>query len=153
MNSAQEDTTGAAASAITRRIMLRHTDLLTQYGPTLVMQAIDDVAEGLNDLEEIGSSDVSCWVNEVQTKLKLTGLEDQPPFVRYLLDFYGEHGIYDMSASAEEIIAATNEYKEKLAEEGKDFEGDSVDREAVRDIMIAKRQEFIARRASIGPSL
>jgi len=57
----------AVASAVTNRIMRQHVDLLSKYGPVKVMAAIDDVAEfaGSDELDEIGSSDVSGWVKQV----------------------------------------------------------------------------------------
>jgi len=57
----------AVASSVTNRIMRQHVDLLSKYGPVKVMAAIDDVAEfaGADELDEIGSSDVSGWVKQV----------------------------------------------------------------------------------------
>lgn len=62
------------ASAIARRIMTQRLDLLKDYGPVLVMQAIDEVADFVGDVEEIGSSDVSGWVKHVEQMLR-----DNPP--------------------------------------------------------------------------
>jgi hypothetical protein len=56
------------ASAITRRIMNQRPDLL-KFGPQSVMAAIDDVADYVGDVEEIGSSDVSGWVKQVERML------------------------------------------------------------------------------------
>jgi hypothetical protein len=56
------------ASAITRRIMMQRPDLL-KFGPQSVMAAIDDVADYVGDVEEIGSSDVSGWVKQVERML------------------------------------------------------------------------------------
>jgi len=56
-------------SAILRRIMTSHLDLLKQYGPVAVMAAARDVAEYVGDVEEIGSSDVSAYVNRVVQSL------------------------------------------------------------------------------------
>ena len=58
-----------AASAITRRILTQRADLLSKYGPVLVTQAIDEVADFVGDVEEIGSSDVSGWVRQVEQML------------------------------------------------------------------------------------
>ena len=58
----------AVAQAITRRIMMQRPDLL-KHGPQAVMAAIDDVADFVGDVEEIGSSDVSGWVKQVERKL------------------------------------------------------------------------------------
>jgi hypothetical protein len=57
------------ASAITRRIMLQRTDLLSKYGPEQVGNAIDEVADFVGDVDEIGSSDVSGWVKHVERLL------------------------------------------------------------------------------------
>ena len=62
------------ASAITRRILSQRLDLLKQYGPELVGAAVDNVADYVGDVEEIGSSDVSAWVNQVERMLR-----DNPP--------------------------------------------------------------------------
>lgn len=57
------------AGAITRRILLQRSDLLSKYGPVKVMAAIDDVADFVGDVEEIGSSDVSGWIKQVEQSL------------------------------------------------------------------------------------
>ena len=59
----------AVASAIIRRILLQRTDLLSKYGPEKVGQAVDDVADFVGDTDEIGSSDVSGWVRQVEQTL------------------------------------------------------------------------------------
>lgn len=61
------------ASAITRRILLQRHDLLSKYGPVAVTQAIDDVADFVGDVEEIGSSDVSGWIKQVEQSLASMG--------------------------------------------------------------------------------
>jgi hypothetical protein len=58
------------AQAITRRVLLQRTDLLAKYGPGFVGQAIDDVADSVGAVDEIGSSDVSGWVKQVEWNLK-----------------------------------------------------------------------------------
>jgi len=57
------------AGAITRRILSQRSDLLKKYGPVAIMQAIDDVADFVGDTEEIGSSDVSGWIRQVEQSL------------------------------------------------------------------------------------
>jgi antitoxin (DNA-binding transcriptional repressor) of toxin-antitoxin stability system len=57
------------ASAITRRILMQRADLLAKHGPAKVTAAIDDVADFVGDVEEIGSSDVSGWVKQVEQNL------------------------------------------------------------------------------------
>jgi hypothetical protein len=63
-----EEYINPVVSAITRRIMNQRPDLL-KHGPVKVMQAIDDVADFVGDVEEIGSSDVSAWVRQVEQSL------------------------------------------------------------------------------------
>jgi hypothetical protein len=66
----EDDDVSPVESAILRRIMNNHLDLLKQYGPAAVMAAARDVAEMIGDVEEIGSSDVSAYVNRVVQSLK-----------------------------------------------------------------------------------
>jgi hypothetical protein len=57
------------AQAIVRRILLQRTDLLAKYGPEKVGAAVDEVADFVGDVDEIGSSDVSGWVRHVEQML------------------------------------------------------------------------------------
>ena len=61
--------------AITRRIMHAHPKLLSQYGDEAVMAAIDDVASFAGHPDEIGSSDVRIWVNQVIKQLSQSSEE------------------------------------------------------------------------------
>lgn len=58
----------AVKDCIIYRIRTQHIDLLVEYGSRL-LDAIDEKAAYLYDFEEIGSSDISCWVNEIQESL------------------------------------------------------------------------------------
>jgi len=66
----QSSSDSPVAGAITRRILLQRLDLLKQYGPELVGTAVDNVADYVGDVDEIGSSDVSSWVAQVERMLK-----------------------------------------------------------------------------------
>ena len=57
------------AGAITRRILMQRQDLLQKFGPVKVLQAINDVADFVGDTDEIGSSDVSGWIRQVEQSL------------------------------------------------------------------------------------
>jgi hypothetical protein len=57
------------SNAITRRIIDQRSDLM-RFGPSEVMSAIDQVAEWVGDVDEIGSSDVAGWVKQVEVLLK-----------------------------------------------------------------------------------
>lgn len=54
-------------------------------------------------------------------------------FVGYCLTFYGAGGIYPMRVSRSDIRAALKIHRDNPET---DFQGDSFDREAVRDILI-----------------
>jgi hypothetical protein len=51
-------------NAILHRIMMAHPDVLAKYGPQAVMDAANDTADFVGDVDEIGSSDVSAWVKQ-----------------------------------------------------------------------------------------
>lgn len=67
-------------------------------------------------------------------------------FYEYMCEFYGEGGIYSGDRyfgepmMFREYIDAIVDYLAKLDESGYEFCGDSVDREAVRDIILEKRK-------------
>ena len=58
-------------------------------------------------------------------------------FIKYCLAFYGPGGLYDLGATYGEIEAAL---AERLQRDPFPFEGDTVDRELVRDILIETRE-------------
>jgi hypothetical protein len=64
----EDSTTGSEAveRAILNRIMVAHTDLLMKFGPEKVMQAAEEVAYNVGDVDEIGTSDVSAYVAQVK---------------------------------------------------------------------------------------
>ena len=59
-------------------------------------------------------------------------------FTQYMLDFYGPNGVYDYGFTPEQINLATQLYKCRMEDEfgQTEFEGDSVDRERIRDIIL-----------------
>ncbi len=67
----------------------------------------------------------------------LVGKKVTDEFLDYVFSFYGKGGIYDMGATKDQILSALHDYTQDP-----DFiswcEGDSVDRERVRDILINK---------------
>ena len=60
----------AVRSAITRRIANQHIELIRCYGLDAVVEEIDDEAAFVGEVEEIGSSDISCWVNAIRQRDK-----------------------------------------------------------------------------------
>ncbi len=64
-------------------------------------------------------------------------------FVNYVMSFYGHGQIYDIGATREEAWNATCIRIKINADNplnGISFEGDSIDREAVRDIILEARR-------------
>ena len=55
----------SVTNAITRRIITQHPEVLAKYGPDVVGMAIDEIADFVGDVDEIGSSDVSGWTSQV----------------------------------------------------------------------------------------
>lgn len=66
------------AIAIRRRIVNGRLDLIKQYGLDQVSQAVDDVADGVGNVYEIGSSDVSGWIRQVEDILKTLDSDTTP---------------------------------------------------------------------------
>ena len=64
-------------------------------------------------------------------------------FTKYMLDFYGPKGIYPFGFTSTEINFATQLYKCNMEKDfgQTEFEGDSVDRERVRDIILSYRNQ------------
>jgi hypothetical protein len=70
------------ARAVLHRIMMQHTGMLAAHGPERVMAAVDEVADRVNigPDDEIGSSDVSGYVREVERVLNNPDLSEQGGF-------------------------------------------------------------------------
>lgn len=69
-------------------------------------------------------------------------------FTQYMLDFYGPNGLYPEGFTSTQIGLATQLYKCRLPE-GQEFLGDSIDRERVRDIILAARESVVPEYAKI----
>jgi hypothetical protein len=96
--------------AITRRILLQRADLLQKYGPVKVGQAIDEVADFVGDVEEIGSSDVSGWVKHVEQMLGNMGDEvDEAGTLDRYRDRIGTSGQSDRYRDSQEIRHERNQ--------------------------------------------
>jgi hypothetical protein len=63
----REDSDSEAVEiAIIKRILIAHTDLIMEFGLDKVTQAIEEVAYNVGDVDEIGTSDVSAYVQQVK---------------------------------------------------------------------------------------
>ena len=62
----------AVEMAIMRRMLVAHTDLIIKFGLDKVVDAIEEVAYDVGDVDEIGPSDVSGWVRQVE---RILGVE------------------------------------------------------------------------------
>lgn len=60
----------AVASAIYRRLDIVYPEVFKQYEPELIEYVVADVARSYQDLEELGSSDVSVIVTQVISELE-----------------------------------------------------------------------------------
>jgi len=59
-------------------------------------------------------------------------------FIGYVMSFYGPDGLYPMGANPTVVRKATNDIIRISKIKGREFCGDSIDRELVRDLMIDK---------------
>ena len=87
----EEQQPNPMTQAVTRRIVNQHPEWITRYGVEALMQAIDDVTEGDDDWEEIGSSDVSAYVHRVKDYLddrmgSREEMDDRRPFAEATQD-------------------------------------------------------------------
>ena len=79
----------------------------------------------------------ACFPSEVPPSK-----EELIEFVNYVLDFYGRGGIYDIGMRNVEVFEALHlrwNYEPSLP-----FDGDSVDREIVRDLVLEMRERKAA---------
>jgi hypothetical protein len=109
----EEQQPNPMTQAVTRRIVNQHPEWITKYGVEFLMQAIDDVTEGEDDWEEIGSSDVSAYVHRVKDYLddrmgSREEMDDRRPFA--------EQGVAEgiaESSTTEDVISTV---KKKLGD-------------------------------------
>ena len=59
------DEPNPVARAVLHRIMMQHPGVLAAHGPAKVMDAVDELADYVGDVDEIGTSDVSAWTQNV----------------------------------------------------------------------------------------
>jgi hypothetical protein len=78
-----EDQDGISVEELTNvlcnRIMHRNLDLLKEFGPKAVMAACEDVAEFHAGVEELGTSDISIMLRQVETDLRRNASVDETP--------------------------------------------------------------------------
>lgn len=60
----------AVYDSICFRVGRQHMDLVATYGITRVMEEIEYESWYKDGLEEIGSSDISCWVDNIRDRLE-----------------------------------------------------------------------------------
>lgn len=107
------------ANAIARRIWSQRTDLVTKYGDKLVDLAIDEVADYVGDVEEIGSSDVSGWVRQVERMLS-----ENPPEA---------FGLSEAQATEDVISTVKKKLGDYLSDLSKEIKSDSDLKDKVPD--------------------
>ena len=125
------------ASAVLSRLIRQHADVVGKYGPEKVMDAVDELADVVGDVEEIGSSDVSIWTREVIEELEARekglqpkGLKPTADAQAYMDQMDASHAqIYNKNIG-ESVARGLNRYFEKqkntLKENSNYSEGDLV---------------------------
>jgi hypothetical protein len=114
----EEDDGGfeAIQSAIIRRIAHSHHELLMKLGPDGVLEAAREVAEFAAPVEEIGSSDVSGWVRQIERD---AGIEQEDSdlheaFNRALGESYDTRDAYELDDPKHpDFVKNYEEYKSK----------------------------------------
>jgi hypothetical protein len=110
----EAEESNAMAQAVTRRIVNQHPEWIMRYGVEFLLQVIDDVTEG-EDWEEIGSSDVSAYVNMVHDRLQDRGgsreeMQDRRPFAEQGVEemdsqgYRGHRGDEDPGKGPEKLV-------------------------------------------------
>ena len=149
------------AGAITRRILLQRSDLLQKYGPVKVMAAIDDVADFVGDTDEIGSSDVSGWIKQVEQSLSGMGESlkeelqaDDGDYYESADDFFGqfEAGSFDNEETSPDgmevrgYIDGVNvmvwRYDDESMTSGYGYYDDSAMQEGVAEASLAQMRDY-----------
>ncbi len=111
------------AQAIVRRILLQRTDLLAKYGPDRVSAAVDEVADFVGDVDEIGSSDVSGWVRHVEQ----------------MLGNMQEQGVAEGTYSTNRLIDKRHLLQKQLT-----ITNDSTERQRIKDQILAIDNDLAA---------
>lgn len=65
----EQSSRDAVMSSIIRRITMQHLDALGKYGPQAIMDAAEETADWVGDVDEIGSSDISIWTRQTLERL------------------------------------------------------------------------------------
>jgi hypothetical protein len=60
------DSKDAVMNAIIRRILYTRPDILKALGPSGVIDAAEDIADFVGEVDEIGTSDVGAWVKQIE---------------------------------------------------------------------------------------
>jgi len=76
--------------------------------------------------------ETASWV---LTQMVSNPMNDFSEFIDYCLSFYGPGGLYDQGRTKEQIAWATLYYLDSCNDQVEWGDGDSLDRERVRDIM------------------
>ena len=130
-----ESSAEAVKNAVSRRIVNQHVELIAKYGIEEVTNAIEDIASGMEeeDLEEIGSSDVSYWVscvikmlekrdphsNSVRTRAKGMKNPNDGKEYEYYNDSYEYEGVpYNVYANFDKEQKPTDFKPSKDSERG-----------------------------------
>lgn len=103
--------------AVLHRLMRRHLDVVGKHGPDKVMDAVNELADFVGDVEEIGSSDVSIWTKEVIDELERgpqpKGLKPTASAQAYMDQMDASHAQIYNKKIGESVARGLNRYFEK----------------------------------------
>ena len=103
--------------AVLHRLMRRHLDVVGKHGPDKVMDAVNELADFVGDVEEIGSSDVSIWKKEVIDELERgpqpKGLKPTASAQAYMDQMDASHAQIYNKKIGESVARGLNRYFEK----------------------------------------
>jgi hypothetical protein len=132
LDSDKKNEDSPVARAVLHRIMMQHPGVLATHGPAKVMDAVDELAYHVGDVEEIGSSDVSGWTREVIRML--SELPDEPMDVA--------EGIEDVESIRDRIESLRKELKAVTGS----YPGDDRNRDLIRSQIFRAKEELKAAR-------
>jgi hypothetical protein len=106
INDDRESVEDAVERAILHRIMMQHTGLLSKFGPEAVMNAAREVADFVGDVDEIGTSDVSGWVRQVERDLTSQEVKEEScNECGYTMESCQCHETVSESVTSEDVIS------------------------------------------------
>ncbi len=147
-----EEDANPMARAVTRRIVNQHPEWITKYGVEALMQAIDDVTDGEEDFEEIGSSDISAYVQYVKDALddrmgSREEMNNRKPFAEGDVISFNRAG-YNVLQNKEDYLEKRDTLYRLLSQTGIDAETKKTAKERLADLELAARNAGVVKESA-----